>query len=215
VRGRCCSGFPRVRQARRSSGSTSPKNAPGWLNTTVVTTVNGTPSRALVASDLAHVVWAVNLGCLGFHVWPFPASDPEHADELRIDLDLQPGATFAMVREAVDAVRGFLTELGMTGHPKTTGGRGLHVYVRLLPTWDSYQVRAAALALARELERRNPDLVTAAWWKEERGKRVFIDFNQNAPHKTCSARGASGHAPERRCPLRSARQSSTASRPTS
>jgi DNA ligase D len=161
-----------------------PKGAPAWLDTTVVTTVNGTPSRALVVSDLAHVVWAVNLGCLGFHVWPFRAADPEHTDELRIDLDPQPGSSFAMVREAAHAVRTLLAELGVQGHPKTTGGRGLHVYVRLLPRWDSYEVRAAAVALARELERRHPEQITAAWWKEERGARVFVDYNQNAPHKT-------------------------------
>ncbi|MEX2621648.1 MAG: non-homologous end-joining DNA ligase [Egibacteraceae bacterium] len=161
-----------------------PKNAPEWLDTTVVTTVNGTPSRALVATDLAHVVWAVNLGCLGFHVWPFLAADPEHADELRIDLDPQPGVTFAMVRAAAHAVRALLDEQGITPYVKTTGNRGLHVFARLQPRWDSYQVRAAAVALARELERRHPDLVTAAWWKEERGERVFVDYNQNAPHKT-------------------------------
>lgn len=161
-----------------------PKNAPEWLATTIVTTVNGTPSRALVIADLAHVVWALNLGSLGFHVWPFRADDPDHADELRIDLDPQPGVTFDMVREAAHRVRELLAELDLFGHPKTTGNRGLHVYVRLLPRWDSYQVRAAAVALARELERRHPDLVTAAWWKEERGRRVFVDYNQNAPHKT-------------------------------
>jgi DNA ligase D len=161
-----------------------PKNAPQWLETTVVTTVNGTPSRALVVADVAHIAWAVNLACLGFHVWPFLAADPEHADELRIDLDPQPGSTFPMVREAADAVRGLLDECGVTGYPKTTGGDGIHVYVRLEPRWDSYAVRAAAVALARELERRRPDLLTAAWWKEERGARVFVDFNQNAPHKT-------------------------------
>src|SRR5690606_1384391 len=138
-----------------------PKNAPEWLATTIVTTVNGTPSRALVIADLAHVVWALNLGSLGFHVWPFRADDPDHADELRIDLDPQPGVTFDMVREAAHRVRELLAELDLFGHPKTTGNRGLHVYVRLLPRWDSYQVRAAAVALARELERRHPDLVTA------------------------------------------------------
>jgi DNA ligase D-like protein (predicted polymerase) len=161
-----------------------PKNAPEWLTTTTVSTVNGTPSQALVVADLAHVVWAVNIGCLGFHVWPFLADDPGHADELRIDLDPQPGTTFAMVREAALETRALLTELGLDGRPKTTGSRGVHVYVRLLPQWDSYAVRSAAVALARELERRRPDLVTAAWWKEERGERVFVDFNQNAPHKT-------------------------------
>ena len=161
-----------------------PKNAPDWLQTTTVSTVNGTPSEALVVADLAHVVYAVNLGVLGLHVWPFRADDPEHADELRIDLDPQPGTTFAMVREAALETRALLQDVGLDGHPKTTGNRGIHVYLRLEPRWDSYAVRAAAVALARELERRRPDLLTAAWWKEERGERVFVDFNQNAPHKT-------------------------------
>jgi len=161
-----------------------PDNRPEWLETTVVSTPNGTTSRALVAADLAHVLWAVNLACLGFHVWPAQAADPEHADELRIDLDPTPGVTFPMVREAAHEVRALLDEVGVVGMPKTTGNRGIHVYVRLQPRWSSYDVRAAAVAVARELERRRPDLLTAAWWKEERGRRVFVDFNQNAPHKT-------------------------------
>jgi DNA ligase D len=161
-----------------------PKNAPEWLETTTVTTVNGTPSRALVIADRAHVVWAVNLGCLGFHVWPYRAAEPQYCDELRLDLDPQPGTDFDDVRRAAAAVKGLLDELGVAGYPKTTGNRGLHVYVRLEPRWDSYQVRFAAVAAARELERRRPELITAAWWKEERGARVFVDFNQNAPHKT-------------------------------
>jgi DNA primase len=126
----------------------------------------------------------VNLACLGFHVWPAKASDPEHADELRIDLDPSPGVTFPMVQQAAREVRTLLAELGVMGCPKTTGNRGIHVYVRLQPRWTSYDVRAAAVAVARELERRHPELITAAWWKEERGRRVFVDFNQNAPHKT-------------------------------
>ena len=161
-----------------------PGTAPEWLETTTVWTVNGTASRALVVADLAHVAWAVNIGCLGFHVWPFLADDPDHADELRLDLDPTPGVTFEMVREAALETRALLQEVGLEGHPKTTGNRGIHVYLRLAPEWDSYQVRSAAVAVARELERRRPDLITAAWWKEERGTRVFIDFNQNAPHKT-------------------------------
>jgi DNA ligase D len=161
-----------------------PSSAPGWLSTTVVSTPNGTTSRALVVTDIAHVVWAVNIGCLGFHVWPYQADDAEHADELRLDLDPQPGVGFAQVREAAREVRALLDEVDVAGYPKTTGNRGVHVYVRLQPRWDSYQVRAAAVAVARELERRRPDLITAAWWKEERGQRVFLDFNQNAPHKT-------------------------------
>jgi DNA ligase D len=161
-----------------------PKGRPKWVETAVVSTPNGTTSDALVAADLAHVAYAVNMGCLGFHVWPTPVDDLGHADELRIDLDPTPGVDFPMVREAARLVRQVLAELGLAGFPKTTGNRGIHVYLRLLPEWDSYDTRAAAVALARELERRRPDLVTAAWWKEERGRRVFVDFNQNAPHKT-------------------------------
>jgi DNA ligase D len=161
-----------------------PESAPDWLQTTIVSTPNGTTSRALVLADMAHVVWAVNLACLGFHVWPYVHDHPEVADELRLDLDPQPGVDFVDVRAAAVEVRRLLDELGMVGYPKTTGNRGLHVYVRLEPRWDSYRVRAAAVAAARELERRRPELMTSAWWKEERGQRVFIDYNQNAPHKT-------------------------------
>jgi DNA ligase D len=161
-----------------------PKNIPGWLRTTTVSTPNGTTSQALIAADLDHVLWAVNLGCLGFHVWPYLAADPEHSDELRIDLDPSPGVDFGQIRQAARELQRLLGETGMTGYLKTTGNRGLHVYVRLQLRWDSYQVRSAAVAIARELERRRPDLITAAWWKEERGARVFIDYNQNAPHKT-------------------------------
>jgi DNA ligase D len=164
-----------------------PENAPAWLSTTIVTTPNGTTSRALVIADLAHLIWAVNLGCLGFHSWPCRASDPEHADELRLDLDPGPGTTFEMARETAACVKQLLDDLGTTGFIKTTGNRGLHVYVPLVPRFDSYAVRAAAVAVARELERRRPDLITAAWWKEQRGPRIFIDFNQNAPHKTVFA----------------------------
>ena len=161
-----------------------PENRPDWLETTVVATPNGTTSVALVIADLAHVLWAVNLACLGFHVWPTQAADPEHADELRIDLDPSPGVTFPMVQEAAHEVASLMDDVGVVALPKTTGNRGIHVYSRLQPRWTSYEARAAAVAVARELERRRPDLVTAAWWKEERGRRVFVDFNQNAPHKT-------------------------------
>jgi len=161
-----------------------PNTAPDWLETTTVSTVNGTPSRALVIGDIAHVVWAANLGCLGFHVWPYLAADAEHADELRLDLDPQPGTDFTHVRAAAAELKKLLDELGIVGYPKTTGNRGLHVYVRLEPRWDSYQVRSAAVATARELARRRPDILTDEWWKEDRGERIFVDYNQNAPHKT-------------------------------
>lgn len=161
-----------------------PADAPPWLHTAVVATPNGTTSRALVVADVAHLAWAVNLGCLGFHPWPYLADRAAVADELRIDLDPSPGVVFNQVREAAHEAKRLLDEDGIASHLKTTGSRGLHVYVRLQPSWDSYQVRAAAVAVARELERRRPDLITAQWWKEDRGPRVFVDFNQNAPHKT-------------------------------
>jgi DNA ligase D len=188
---RACGGRPTLMQRfpRGAEGSSFfqkrvPESRPDWLETTVVSTPNGTESRALVLADAAHVLWAVNLACLGFHVWPYRAERPEAADELRLDLDPQPGTGFGEARDAAWELRGLLDELGVVAFPKTTGNRGLHVYVRLEPRWDSYEVRSAAVAIARELERRRPELITAAWWKEERGRRVFVDYNQNAPHKT-------------------------------
>jgi DNA ligase D len=161
-----------------------PKSAPDWLTTTVVSTPNGTTSDALVAADLGHLLWGVNQGCLGFHVWPNRLPDLEAADELRIDLDPSPGIELAQLQEGAVLAHDLLQELGLEARIKTSGSRGLHLYVALEPRWDSYEVRAGAVALARELERRHPDRITAAWWKEERGSRVFVDFNQNAPHKT-------------------------------
>lgn len=174
-----------------------PKSAPEWLRTVQVRTPNGTTSDALVAANLAHILWAVNSGCLGLHVWPNRVSDHTSAtsaadiigdraisDELRIDLDPSPGTTFDDLRHAAVLTRNLLTELGIDARVKTSGSRGLHIYALLEPAWDGYQVRAAAVALARELERRHPDHITAQWWKEQRGQRVFIDYNQNAPHKT-------------------------------
>ncbi len=162
----------------------APTKAAPWITTTEVSTPNGTTSQALVAVDIAHVLWAVNQGCLGFHVWPTTAQDPGHADELRIDLDPAPGMAFDQVREAARVTKLLADEVGLACHPKTTGSKGIHIYARLEPRWDPYAVRSAAVAFARELERRHPDVVTSAWWKEERGDRVFVDFNQNAPHKT-------------------------------
>ena len=162
-----------------------PESAPEWLETAIVSTPNGTTSRALVLADMAHVVWAVNLGCLGFHVWPYRADDAEVADELRLDLDPQPGVGFDEVRAAALELRALLDELGLTRLPEDDREPRPP---RLRPARAALglrtQVRSAAVAVARELERRRPELITAAWWKEERGERVFVDFNQNAPHKT-------------------------------
>lgn len=161
-----------------------PAGHPDWLRTTVVSTPAGTTSDALVIHDIAHVLWAVNLGCLGFHVWATRASDPLHADELRFDLDPMPKVTFDEVRTVAQLLGELLSSLGIRSWVKTSGSKGLHVYVPLHARWGAVTVRSAAVATARELARRHPDLVTDEWWKEERGRRVFVDFNQNAPHKT-------------------------------
>lgn len=160
-----------------------PDSAPDWLTTTTVQTINGTPSRALVIADLAHVLWATNQGVLGLHVWQYTADKPQWADELRIDLDPSPGQTFDHIREAAMHVRLYFAELGIRSYVKTTGSKGLHIYVRVVDGYDSFAVRGAAVTVARELARRHPDLITDEWWKELRADRVFVDFNQNAPHK--------------------------------
>lgn len=164
-----------------------PDFAPDWLESADVRTVNGTTSRALVIADIAHLVWAVNLGCIGFHAWPVRAPRVDEVDELRIDLDPGPGTDWSMVRDAAVATHDFFAEHGTRAYLKTSGSRGVHVYVRIESGHDGYAVRRAAVAIARELERRHPSLLTASWWKEERGARIFVDFNQNAPHKTVFA----------------------------
>ncbi len=160
-----------------------PDSAPEWLQTTTVETVNGTPSRALVMADEAHLVWAVNLGAFTMHPWPFrvPGRD---VDELRIDLDPVPGIGFEEVRHAAQLTKDYFDAAGIRSYLKTSGSKGLHIYVPLLPGWDSYDVRGAAVTVARHLAAKHTSEITDAWWKEERGTRVFIDFNQNAPHKT-------------------------------
>jgi DNA ligase D len=160
-----------------------PDSAPDWLVTTTVQTINGTPSRALVIADLAHVLWAANMGVLGLHVWQYRADRPQWSDELRIDLDPSPGQTFDHVREAAMHVRLYFAEHGIRSYVKTTGSKGLHVYVRVVDGYDSFAVRGASVTVARDLARLHPDLITDQWWKELREGKVFVDFNQNAPHK--------------------------------
>ena len=161
-----------------------PAGAPDWLESTIVSTPNGTESNALVVADISHVLWAVNFGCLGLHLWPYraatrtmPTSCASTSIRSRASASRRSGRLRCKCRDLLD-------ELGLRGYPKTTGNNGLHIYLRLEPRWDSIAVRAAAVALAHELERRHPEEITANWWKEERGTRVFVDFNQNAPHKT-------------------------------
>ncbi len=174
-----------------------PDTAPEWLQTTTVETVNATPSRALVIADAAHIIWAVNLGAFTLHPWPYRLSTDDlelaessrRVDELRIDLDPVPGITFEEVRVAARLVHDWFAERSITSYLKTSGSKGLHIYVPLDaskggPSYDSYQVRGAAVTVARALANQHRDLLTDKWWKEERGTRVFVDFNQNAPHKT-------------------------------
>ncbi len=160
------------------------RGVPPWVETTEITFPSGRSAAELCPTDLAHVAWAAQLGTIVFHPWPVRREDVDAPDELRIDLDPQPGTGFADAVEAAGEVRALLDELGWIGFPKTSGGRGVHIYVRLEPRWSFTQVRAAAIAFAREVERRRPDLVTTKWWKEERGQRVFVDYNQMARDRT-------------------------------
>ncbi|GAB1693757.1 non-homologous end-joining DNA ligase [Krasilnikovia sp. M28-CT-15] len=160
------------------------RGVPPWVQTATITFPSGRTADELCPADLAHVAWAAQMGTIVFHPWPVRSGATEHPDELRIDLDPQPGTDFGDVVRTAGEVRGVLADLGWTGYPKTSGGRGVHVYVRIAPQWSFIEVRRAAIALAREVERRAPDRITTAWWKEERGSRVFLDFNQMARDRT-------------------------------
>jgi bifunctional non-homologous end joining protein LigD len=163
-----------------------PDSAPEWLQTATVTFPSGRHARELVPNDAAHLIWAVNLGVIDWNPWPVRRSDLDHPDELRIDLDPSPDVPFATVREVALGVREVLDEHGLRGFPKTSGSRGIHVYVRVKPEQGFQEVRRAALALAREVERRMPGRATSKWWKEERVG-VFIDYNQNARDRTVAS----------------------------
>jgi bifunctional non-homologous end joining protein LigD len=164
-----------------------PKGAPDWLQTGTVHFPSGRSATELVANDAAHLVWAVNLGVVDFNPWPARRADLDHPDELRVDLDPTPEVGFEEVRQVALVVREVLADHGgLVGYPKTSGSRGIHVYVRVEPKWTFTEVRRAALALAREVERRVPKLATSKWWKEERHG-VFVDYNQNARDRTIAS----------------------------
>jgi DNA ligase D-like protein (predicted polymerase) len=164
-----------------------PASRPDWLQTARVTFPAGGHAEELCPADTAHLVWAANLGSLTLHPWAVRRWDLDHPDELRVDLDPQPGVPWATVRRVTAVTAEVLAEHGLVGWPKTSGSRGIHVNVRIVARWPYTEVRRAALALAREVERRLPDAATAAWWKEERGDRVFLDFNQNLPDRTVAS----------------------------
>jgi DNA ligase D len=180
-----------------------PKGAPEWLQTAVVHFPSGRSAEELVANDAAHLLWAVNLGVIDFNPWPVRRADLDHPDELRIDLDPTPGIPFADVRTVAGLVRELLEEHGLTGFPKTSGSRGIHINVRILPEHGFVEVRRAALAVAREIERRAPGLATSKWWKKERAG-VFLDYNQNARDRTVASAYSVRPTPDARvsCPLR-------------
>jgi len=164
-----------------------PKGAPEWVQTARIAFPSGRTADEICPTELAVVAWAVNLGTLTFHPWPVRGHALDNPDQLRIDLDPQPGTDFADAVRVAGAARALLTELGMTGWPKTSGGRGLHIYVPIRPQWTFTEVRRAAIAFGRELTRRMPDHVTIAWWKEERGAKIFIDYNQMARDRTIAS----------------------------
>jgi bifunctional non-homologous end joining protein LigD len=179
------------------------KGRPAWLETVTVSFPSGRSAEELCPTDVAHLVWAVNLGCLDLNPWPVRRHDVDHPDELRIDLDPQPGVPFPTVRQVAVEAHAVLAEHGLVGFPKTSGSRGMHVNVRLDGGYSFVAVRRAALALAREVERRRPQEATSAWWKEERGQRVFVDYNQNARDRTVASAYSVRANPEARvsCPL--------------
>jgi DNA ligase D-like protein (predicted polymerase) len=163
-----------------------PKNLPEWLQTATVAFPSGRTAEELVANDEAHLAWAVNLGVIDFNPHPVRRGDLDHPDELRVDLDPTPEVGWAEVRKTAMVVNEVLIEHGLRGYPKVSGSKGIHVNVRIEPIHDYIEVRRAALALAREVERRAPDLATSKWWKEERHG-VFVDYNQNARDRTVAS----------------------------
>jgi len=164
-----------------------PKGAPDWVESATVTFPSGRGADEVCPTALAVVAWAANLGTLTFHPWPVRRPELEQPDQLRIDLDPQPGTDFSHAAKVAPVLRELLVELGMDGFPKTSGGRGLHVYVPIEPRWSFVEARRAVIALGRELARRLPDQVTMSWWKEERGERIFVDFNQMARDRTIAS----------------------------
>jgi len=163
-----------------------PETAPDWLQTATVHFPSGRSARELVVNDAAHLVWGVNLGVIDWNPWPVRRGDLDCPDELRVDLDPQPGIEFGEVRAVAGCAREVLAEHGLIGFPKTSGSRGIHINVRILPEQGFAEVRQAALALAREIERRMPGRATSKWWKEERVG-VFVDYNQNARDRTVAS----------------------------
>src|SRR2546426_10886418 len=164
----------------------APESRPPWIEVVALRFPSGRSAEEVVPRDAAALVWLANLACLELHPHPVRAEDLDHPDELRVDLDPVPGVKWPQVRAVARVVQATLHDFGLTGWPKTSGSRGMHVIVRIAPRWSFDEVRRAALALAREVERRAPTLATSKWWKEERHG-VFVDYNQNAKDRTVAS----------------------------
>jgi DNA ligase D len=164
-----------------------PRGAPEYVETARIEFPSGRHADEICPTEVAVVGWCAQMGTITFHPWPVRREDVDHPDELRIDLDPQPGTDFPDAVRVAGEARRLLDELGFVGFPKTSGGRGVHIYVRIEPRWTFTDVRHAAIAFGRELERRLPDQVTTSWWKEERGERIFVDYNQNARDRTIAS----------------------------
>jgi DNA ligase D len=164
-----------------------PRGAPDYVHAAAIQFPSGRTADEVCPTEVAVVAWAAQMGTLTFHPWPVRREDVDHPDELRIDLDPQPGTDFGDAVRVAGEARPLLDELGYRGFPKTSGGRGVHIYVRIEPRFSFTDVRHAAIAFGRELERRLPGQVTTKWWKEERGERIFVDYNQNARDRTIAS----------------------------
>jgi DNA ligase D len=164
-----------------------PRGAPEYVQTARIEFPSGRHADEICPTEIAVVGWAAQMGTITFHPWPVRHDDVDHPDELRIDLDPQPGTDFDDAVRVAGEARTLLDQLGYRGFPKTSGGRGVHIYIRIEPRWTFTEVRHAAIAFGRELERRLPGHVTTKWWKEERGERIFIDYNQNARDRTIAS----------------------------
>ena len=176
----------------------APKSLPDWVQTVQVTFPSGRTGYEVCVTEPATVLWAVQMNALELHPWPVRREDTDRPDELRVDLDPQPGTDFAEAVEAANEARALFTELGLVPFVKTSGGRGLHLLVRIEPRWTFIETRRAIIAFARELERRRPELFTTSWWKEERGARIFIDFNQMARDRMLAAAYSTRAVPDAR-----------------
>ena len=194
--------FPNGAAAEPFFQKRAPSQRPSWAETARIRFPSGRFADLLVCDEPADLLWAVNLGCIDLNPWPVRAVDVDHPDELRVDLDPTPEASFADVKEVALVVKEVLEGLGFSGYPKTSGSRGIHIYVRIEPRWEFGAVRRASLALSREVERRLPELATTAWWKEERHG-VFLDYNQNARDRTVASAYSVRPTPDARvsCPV--------------